>query len=298
MQPPISALPALADNLSQVKLDLAEFGVGLLSNALTLEEVTALKRRLEEQAIAERQMDVAFLEDGNMDLSKGGPNQRVFGLIGKGEVFRNLAVNNQALDVARSVFGASYGLPDEFVNQAELDDVLLSSMTANIVGPGSTAMAKHADQAYMPPTTPYAGVLNVIWLLSDFASDNGATLVSPGSHLSDDPFSNFSTPPPCAPLIAPAGTAVFLDGRTWHGTGENTTERDRSAVFSYYCRPFMRQQENYMLTLSPDLVKNMSDELVRLLGYRVWFTLGGIEGSPNGSIVNQSTQLVDELHSK
>lgn len=298
MQPLISALPSLADDLSQVKLDLAEFGVGLLRNALLPEEVAALKWRLEEQATAERQLGMAFLEDGNMDRTGGGPNQRVFGLIGKGEVFRNLAVNEQALDVARSLFGASYGLPDEFVSQAELDDVLLSSMTANIVGPGSTAMAKHADQAYMPPTTSYAGVLNVIWLVSDFASDNGATLVAPGSHLSENSLSHFMTPPTCVPLIAPAGTAVFLDGRTWHGTGENMTEHNRSAVFSYYCRPFMRQQENYMLTLSPDLVKNMSDELVRLLGYRVWFTLGGIEGSPNGAIVNQSTQLVDELHSK
>jgi len=295
MQPEISSLPPLTEDPCQAKQDLEKFGVGLLSNALDRETLEGLRRRLSSQAEAERQLGVAFLEDGNMGRSDGGPNQRIFGLIGKGGVFRELALNRVALDAASNLFGASYGLPEDFVRQADLDGVLLSSMTANIVGPGGTKMTKHADQAYMPSTTPYAGVLNVIWLLSDFTPKNGATLVAPGSHLAANPHSFFMTPPPCVPLVAPAGTAVFLDGRTWHGTGENKTDHDRSAIFSYYCRPFMRQQENYMLTLQPELLRNMSDELLSLLGYQVWITLGGIEGTPNGTVVGRNSNVLGEL---
>lgn len=295
MQQENTCLPSITKELNQVRLDLDRCGIGLLQNALAPEQVRAIRQRLEEQATAERHHGVAFLEDGNMGQNEIGPNQRVFGLIGKGEIFRSLAINKLALSTAKQLFGSSYGVPADFVSAAELDDVLLSSMTANIVGPASTAMIQHADQGYMPSTTPYAGVLNVIWLLTDFTAENGATLVAPGSHLADNPLNHFITPPPCVPVVAPAGTAVFLDGRTWHGTGENVTDRNRTAIFSYYCRPFMRQQENYMLTLTPELMKRMDDELIRLLGFRVWFTLGGIEGVPNGSVVSNSSRVVGEL---
>ena len=278
MQTQITTLPPLTSDLSQIKQDLAQCGVALLRDALCPAQLSALTDRLTDQAVTERQLGNAFLEDGNMNCREEGPNQRVFGLIGKGAQFRSLALNQSVLEVIRGLFGDSYGVPAEFVKQAELDEVLLSSMTANIVGPGSTAMNQHADQAYMPPTTAYAGVINIIWLLTDFTTDNGATLIAPGSHLADEPLRHFISPPQCCSLVAPAGTAVFLDGRTWHGTGANRTEKDRTAIFSYYCRPFMRQQENYARTVSPELLEDMDEELKRLLGYQVWFTLGGVPG--------------------
>ncbi len=287
MQTKTLDLPLPVDDLVQVELDLAEFGVGLLTNALSPERLQSLRQGLAAQAHAERQAGKAFLENGNMDRTTAGPNQRVFGLIGKGQIFRELAVDPRALEPASKLFGAGYGVPQPFVRQAELDELLLSSMTANIVGPGSTAMTLHADQAYMPATTPYPGVVNVIWLLSDFTADNGATLVAPGSHRAENPLQYFLEPPVCVPLVAPAGTAVFLDGRTWHGTGENRTDTNRSAIFAYYCRPFMRQQENYALTLSSEQCQDFSEQLLRLLGYRVWFTLGCVEGAQQGNSLGQ-----------
>ena len=57
----------------------------------------------------------------------------------------------------------------------------------------------------------------------------------------------------------------------------------------------MRQQENYMLTLQPELLRGMSDELLNLLGYQVWITLGGIEGTPNGTVVARNSNVLGEL---
>jgi len=114
------------------------------------------------------------------------------------------------------------------VSGAGLDQVLLSSLTANIVAAGGIEMIKHTDQAYMPSSTPYAGVMNVAWLLSDFSSKNSGTLVAPGSHLTENPLHCCMNPPTMVPVTAPAGTALFLDGRTWHATGS------RRIICSHY----------------------------------------------------------------
>ena len=77
----------------------------------------------------------------------------------------------------------------------------------------------------------------------------------------------------------PAGTALVFDGRVWHGTGANVTADDRRyGVLTYFCRPWMRPQENYTLSTHPDVVDTLDDELRALLGLRVWRTLGGVEG--------------------
>jgi len=281
MQAEILDIPPLRQELTHVHQDLKTHGVALLENALSSKRVAQLSTSLSQLALAEKASGTAFLEDGNMGSRKTGPNQRVFGLIGKAEEFRELALEELAISVAKRLFGSSYELPDEYVLQAGFDEVLLSSLTANIVAGGGIEMMKHADQAYMPSSTPYAGVVNVIWLLSDFTSENGGTLVAPGSHLAGNPLQFFVTPPTMAPITAPAGTALFLDGRTWHATGSSCASTKRSAIFAYYCRPFMRQQENFALTLPAELRESLSDELLKLLGFEVWFTLGGIEGAAN-----------------
>lgn len=285
MQAEIVAIPPIRQDLADAYQDLETYGVALLENALAPERVTQLSTRLDQLASEERAAGTAFLEDGNMGSREAGPNQRIFGLIGKSKEFRKLALEDQAMSVAKKLFGSTYGLPDEYVSEVGLDSVLLSSLTANIVGQGGIEMMKHADQAYMPSSTPYAGVMNVAWLLSDFTPENGGTLVAPGSHLAENPLQFFMNPPTMVPVTAPAGTALFLDGRTWHATGSSSVSTKRSAIFAYYCRPYMRQQENYSLTLSTELRESVSEELLKLLGFEAWFTLGDIEGAAKGAPV-------------
>jgi len=278
MQAALGAIPSPTEDMAQIQTDLAEQGVALLANALAPDVLTRLDTALKAQASDERRRGVAFLEDGNLGQRGIGPNQRVFSLIKKGATFRSLATDERALEVIRPMFGVSYGLPQSMVDQAQLDSVLLSSLTANIVHEGGVEMMKHADQAFVPPSTPYPAVINVIWLLTDFTQANGATLVAPGTHLEANPHRFYVEPPQMQALEAPAGTAIFLDGRTWHGTGINTTASERSAIFSYYCRPFIRQQENFALSLSAAEREEYDEELLNLLGFREWFTLGATEG--------------------
>jgi ectoine hydroxylase-related dioxygenase (phytanoyl-CoA dioxygenase family) len=249
-------LPALTTDLEQAKADLDTYGVARVADALTPEQVEALRTRLVEQAAAERAAGLAFLE-------YDGANQRVWNLPSKGKGFRDLLTAPVVRSLVRHVLQGDY---------------CLSSHTANIAGPGGSAMVLHSDQGFSPRSIEMALTVNVMWMLVDFTEDNGATRVVPGSHL-------VAAEPPHDGSIAtvagvgPVGTALVFDGRIWHGTGANTTtDEQRYGVLTYFCRPWMRPQENYTLSTHPDVLADLDDEVRALLGFRVWRTLGGVQG--------------------
>jgi ectoine hydroxylase-related dioxygenase (phytanoyl-CoA dioxygenase family) len=282
----LPALPALTDDAEQAKADLAELGVARIADALTPDQVGALKERLIEQAAAEAAAGVAFYDGG------GNANQRVWNLPSKGEVFRDLLRHPVVRTYARHVLEGDY---------------CLSSHTANIAGPGGAQMVLHSDQGYAPRDIDKPLAMNVMWMLVDFTEENGATRLVPGSHrwTSEPPRDDV---PETVPGVGPAGTALVFDGRVWHGTGANTSADDlRYGVLTYFCRPWMRPQENYTLSTHPDVLPLLDDELRALLGLRVWRTLGGVEGpwgpgtpdtmaDRNEGFVGRPDHPIGELH--
>ena len=70
-------------------------------------------------------------------------------------------------------------------------------------------------------------------------------------------------------VVAPAGSLFAFDSRIWHRTGANTsTDQHRAAVFPFYTTPIYRTQENWFLSLQPEVVQRASDTLLTLLAYR------------------------------
>jgi hypothetical protein len=50
----------------------------------------------------------------------------------------------------------------------------MSSLTANVTGPGGHPMYLHDDQDYVPlPWPPFPLVANIIWMLDDFIEEYG-----------------------------------------------------------------------------------------------------------------------------
>jgi ectoine hydroxylase-related dioxygenase (phytanoyl-CoA dioxygenase family) len=269
-------LPEPTMDLEQARHDLVSHGLCLLRDALAPEHVEAARTRLAEQAEAEIQLGRSYHDGGPAGAEQ--PNQRVWNLINKGEIFRQIAVAPHALDLVRSLLGRH---------------VLLSSMTANIARRGGVPMPIHTDQNYVPAETPYPMVADIAWMLVDFTEQNGATRVIPGSHRWNQlpkPGEQYET----VPAVGPAGTALIFDGRLWHGTGANVTDEPRYALFTYFCRAFVRQQENFALSTSPDVLQQCSDELKSLLGFQVWNTLGMVEGSRHGDFVTRPERFSHE----
>jgi fumagillin biosynthesis dioxygenase len=149
-------------------------------------------------------------------------------------------------------------------------DWIVSNFTANIARPGARAMKIHSDMALVFPE-PWAErwALNVIWCLDEARADNGATRYLRGSHR----FTHHSDVPPHAeatmrPLEAPAGSAIVLDGRTWHSSGNNVTESDeRALLFAYYTRGFIRPQVCWHEALSAATIAALEPRQRRLLGF-------------------------------
>lgn len=271
-----AALPTPTTDLARAKADLARFGYCLVKDTLSPDKVARLRRRLSDQAMGERAAGVATFDGG-----PGGPNQRVWALINKGQEFVDL------LDEP---------IIDEFVPDLLGDHCIVFSYTANIAGPGGQPQTLHYDQISVQPPIPAVMVgLNIGFFLDDVTEANGGTRLVPCSGergmAPDDPSSIEGT----IAAEGPAGTALIWDSRVWHGTGRNVTDGLRHVILLYFNRHFMRAQENFSLSLREDVKAGLSDRVKTMLGFRVTNTLGGVEGPREGSLVDRPVEPVGRL---
>jgi len=244
---------------------LARDGFAVVADVLSRDEVAGLRSRLVDIARLEREAGI----DHDPKWEDGPNNQRVFGLLTKGPEFAGLIEHPTALALMDHLLGPAF---------------LLSSITANITGPDGYPMYMHFDQDYVPQPWPSTSlVANIIWMLDDFTEENGATRFVPGSHLEDHAgWSSESMGERSAEAISVGGTAgslVCLDGRVLHQTGANrTSDERRHGLIAYYCQPWIRQQENFSLSIHPEMWTGLSPRVRELVGLRMYKGLGCISG--------------------
>jgi ectoine hydroxylase-related dioxygenase (phytanoyl-CoA dioxygenase family) len=244
------ALPRPTRDMARAFGDLERFGYAIVEGALGRERLAALRSRVVEQARGEDAQGIGFHD--------GKANQRIWMLPNKGRIFRDLMMDP---------------LADAFMGRLLGKDFLLSSLTANIARPGGAPMYLHSDQGYVDFWTPKPLVANIMWMLDDFTEANGGTRLVPGSHLNPDRIDYGLSDTIAA--VGPAGAALIFDGRMVHGTGSNITDNEeRHGILTYYCRPFVRQQENYLLGLDPALRATERGAVLRRLGFWIWAGLG------------------------
>jgi len=242
-------VPPMATSAQQALEHLATSGIALLPNLLTDSQLRSARDAVyagpTEDANNGRVADKFMLDYGE-------GNVRVWNLLSRGAVFRDMVQHPLVLEILRETIGWP---------------ALLGNFSANIAEPGSTGGALHADQLFVPkpwPAKPQG--INFAWLLDDFTADNGATQVVPGSHAREDASSEPVEAP--VPVIAPAGSIVAVESRVWHRTGSNSSSAPRAAAFAWYPKPIYRTQENWFLTLDDDVLAGASETLLTLLGYR------------------------------
>lgn len=245
-----AALPRARD-VAEAKRQLTEHGLTIIEDVLDAEGLArvrdALKRGIEADAASGVQLHGFSFDPDRF-------NTRVFNLIGKDQVFRDLVQHPFALELARYLLDGPF---------------LLSNFSANVTAPGSGAMGMHADQGYVPaPWPPYPLAINVAWALDDFTVENGATRFVRGSYLKDHGPGKGGERAETVPILCKAGSIFVMDGRVWHQTGANVSRSGtRAGLFAYYVRPFIRPQWNWYLTLPPEVVRSASPVLREMLGY-------------------------------
>ncbi len=275
-------LPPLTTDLEEAKAHLAEYGLARIADAITPDELAAARQRIDEQAAAEAGTTMG-ITDGGRKGGLDGPNQWVHNLVNKGEIFRRMIMGKLPLAIMEHLLGKGF---------------LLSSLNMHETGKGGEPQGLHADGLMAPIETPYPIVMNVAWHLDDATEANGATRVILGSHLwpVDEIRAKLGSESTVA-AEGPAGTALLFGGKLWHGTGCNLNGARRRIILGYYCRGFIRQQENYSLSLAPEVHAQCSDPLLKLLGFSVFQTLGGMCATQPmfGGVVPRPTEFVTEL---
>lgn len=233
-----------ADPLTErIVADLDRNGYAVAEQLLSAEEAARVRDGL--RAVLDR------TPLGRNDF-EGYKTRRIYALFAKSRAFDALAVHPLLLSVLDRVLGPSYQL---------------SAPTGIEIGPGEKAQVLHTDDGIYPLPRPHPEVvLNTMWALDDFTVDNGATRVVPGSHRWTD-----RTPieDETVTVTMPAGSVLFIVGNLWHGGGENRTERTRLGVLLEYAAGWLRQQENHILAVPPEVVRTLDPRLQELIGYNI-----------------------------
>ncbi|MDA9064166.1 phytanoyl-CoA dioxygenase family protein, partial [Pseudomonadales bacterium] len=169
--------------------------------------------------------------------------------------------------------GAVQGGPliEQLVTEALGAGWICTSLIAAISLEGGVPQALHQDQNNaLDSKSPMS--INILTPITDVDETNGGTLVIPGSHVVLSEAMRTNKPvgklPPAINIDAKAGTMVITDGRLLHGTGINHTSLPRIVMLNGMQKPFLRQQENWMLSVSPEVLQRASAKLLHRMGYQ------------------------------
>ena len=133
-------------------------GYLLLENFMSEELLEAVRRRIEE----------IFAEEGERagaEFKQEPQSRRLANLVNKGEIFQQIIVAPKLLEYVSCVHGPRFKL---------------SRLNARSANPYSDwVQPLHCDAGAIPDEKGY-WVCNVIWLLDDFTTENGAIRMVPG----------------------------------------------------------------------------------------------------------------------
>ena len=169
------------------------------------------------------------------------------------------------------------------------------------VGADETPQMLHRDDELFRGYLPHDGqqvLTNMIWALSDFTAENGATRIVPGSHTwSEDTVPDEDQ---FMQAVMPRGSLALYLGSTFHGAGRNTTDKPRTGVLFGYSLGWLRQEENQYLAVPPDVACTLPHSLQELIGYAVHPPfLGWVDLKDPSSLLggDRSTELLQPAES-
>lgn len=227
------------DHLARLRVD----GFTVIERLIDAELVAAIRTELD-----------PYLQQRHMGRNnfEGLASERVYALLAKSPSMARLIEHPQILALVDAVLPPNY---------------LLSAALAINIHPGETPQPFHTDDGNTAPRPRAPLGVSTIWALDDFTASNGATEVVPGSHLW--PQLRDVQDGEAVKVIMPAGSVVVFAGSLLHRGGASTGPGTRLGITPQYCAPWLRQIENMVLAVPPELAAGYSDRVQSLLGYSV-----------------------------
>ena len=248
-------LPIPTRDIERLRSDMLNWGYCKIADAVSVAQVAVIRQRVLEQAEGERLAGIA---------QKTPSGQNINCCVNKGRCFERLI--EQHPDTVQAG-----PLVEQLVLEALGPNWISNSLIASIALKGGVPQALHQDQDIaLDSRSPLT--INVMTVITDLDETTGGTLVIPGSHrtLSDAVRAQMPVGklPPAINMDAPRGTVVITDGRLVHSTGINYTNTPRIVMLNGMQHPIIRQQENWMLSVRPDVLRRASPKLLQRMGYQ------------------------------
>jgi N-acyl-L-homoserine lactone synthetase len=261
-QPNISELECVIDRWTEC---LKAEGYCVIPDAIPLETVATLNDNLDARFAA-----TPFCEGGFY-----GPRTKRFGsLLKRSAVAADFIQHPLILGITQKLLGPW------------CDRFNLNLSQGIEIHPGAPAQFPHRDQdMWQGEKGRIEYLVNVMWPLSDFTAENGATRIWPGSHH----LGAADLPPSEKPVVAemsPGSVLLFL-GSTLHAAGGNYAHSIRRGVIVSYSLGWLKPFENQWLCYPPEVARTFSPELAELIGYSQHRpNLGNYEGQSPAILLN------------
>ena len=205
---------------------------------------------------------------------EGLKTNRIYAMLAKDPVFTELV---------------THPLQDVFCRRDLGDSYLLSACLAINLHEGESVQPWHTDDSHieLPRPRPSMGV-STFWAIDDMTEDNGATELLLGSHhwgeeefagkLAMTDFSNIEVKsvdvdpgarPETVKATIPSGSLMVVKGGLWHRGGANKTSDPRLIVTPQFCPGWTRPLENMLLTVPDDILVQLSERALELIGYSI-----------------------------
>src|SRR5271168_3787824 len=126
----------------------------------------------------------------------------------------------------------------------------------------------------------------------DFTAENGATVITPDSHLWSD--ERIPTQEDMVPAIMPAGSMVYFLNTVFHGGGVNTTNKPRRSLTIQYCQPWLRTFENMTIAMGWEDLDQVPKKLLQLMGFSTHDFMGYVDGrAPRTGVEMRKKRLIE-----
>ena len=265
-------LPKPTKEIKQIRKDFKKWGYALIEEGMSKKQCKVFIDRLLEQAEGEKLANVNSLTPSG---------QYVHTLINKGKVFRQC--------IEQDIEAVQAGtLIENFLNETLGKGWICHSFLANGAEKGYYPQVLHIDQSPLSPwiTEEAPALINTLYIPQDVNEENGGTLIIPGSHkniIKAGSNGDVGKLNPAINLEASAGTIMLFDGRLLHGTGVNKTSKIRFVAAMSNVKSWMRSQENWIISVDPEIIKNASPKLLHRMGMQAVTYGGTIEGFGMGA---------------
>lgn len=248
-----AVLKKLSDHILEDHLrNLRVSGFTVIENFLAPDEIQYYLDKL--KALHEESLSVNFTSEAP---DRGVKDKMVYNLPLKDKAFIDL----YSADVFEQILKPKLNDPFYRFLPPELPNYVLSYLNGRSSG---LELDLHID-SYIPSPGAHTWVMQVVIALEDTTTENGCTIVVPGSHISgtytDRSFLG------AKPLPLKKGSVAIWDSRIWHGTTENCSSSTRWAIVGTFSSWWVKPAMDYTKKLPQEIYSLLDDKQKCLLGF-------------------------------